>query len=149
MKVGEVLLYGALGYAAYKVFTSTQAGDSFAENWTASGAGPGGSSPINEPVSLKVTKPSGERETISFDGSPRSGVDLINTYILSGKASVDTGSRTLVPSSPDPSSKNYNTSVEKLAGGSVVKLQVKQAERDASGKTAFDRLIEKNRARNK
>jgi hypothetical protein len=147
MKTADLLLYGVLGYAAYKVFTGTEAGEQFAENFMGTGAGPGGSGNVITPTTVTAIKPSGAREQITFDGTARSGVDLINTYILSGKAAIDTGSRTISPSSPDPSSKNYNTSIEKLAGGGTVKVQVKQAERDASGKTAFDRIIEKNRAR--
>jgi len=147
MKTADLLLYGALGYVAYKVFTGTETGASFAENFSGTGAGPGGSGNVVTPTTVNIKKPTGETQQLTFDGTAKSGVDLINTYILSGKAAIDTGSRTISPSSPDPSSKNYNTSIEKLAGGGTVKVQVKQAERDASGKTAFDRIIERNRAR--
>ena len=138
MKTANLLLLGGLAFIGYKLFKGSQSDAGYV------GGGGGFSEGVSmpEPANVSIVKPTGERREVSFSTAAE-GLPLINAALQG--VQIDTGARTITPSSPNRSSPNYNTSVQKLATGETVKIQVKQAATDAQGKTAFDRLIEKNR----
>lgn len=78
-------------------------------------------SPSNSPASIKT------------------GLNVINTALKEG-ISLPRTSGTIAKL-------GNNTNLARLADGSVKVVSVSQPKRDASGKTALDRLIEKNKAR--
>lgn len=71
--------------------------------------------------------------------STKQGVDFINDTIASGG--------TLLRTSGTIQKVGYNDNVARLADGSIARVTVKQPVRDKSGKTALDKIIEKNLAK--
>jgi len=93
---------------------------------------------FGEPVTLPFTPKNASSSVPVVISNAREGVDFINKLLRTG-GTVDTGNYTLIRSSKDKSSPNYNKSVQSL-GGKIQTISVKKSS------TNWDALIKKNKA---
>lgn len=131
MRNSDGLLLLGLGALVYFGMKSPQA----------SAAESGG---YNTPQATYTPPGGAPKQTVSLP-TPQAGVNLINKAGREG-GTIDTGDVVL----QKPTLSNNRTGVYQLKStGKVIAVQVNRVATDASGKTATDRLIEKNKALSK
>lgn len=101
------------------------------------------SAPSQAPVNAFVTStPEGNAVVRQFRNT-REGVQQINDALARGERLQKQGETLAKISTP-----SGRGTISRLATGNIVKLTVKQPERDSKGRTAMDRIIAKNKALN-